>query len=79
MYLMAEVPITVTVDADLVDELKQRVDDGEATSASAFVVEALRERLRRHDLAAVVAKMVGDEPLTDEERAWADAQLDRAR
>ena len=68
-------PITVTVDEELVAELKSRVADGEAASVSALVVEALRERLRGGDLADLVAEMVGDEPLTDEERAWAAEQL----
>jgi hypothetical protein len=74
---MAKTPATFTVDDDLLAELRHRVEAGEAPSASALVVEALREHLRGATLAALVAELVGGEPLTAEEQAWADAQLER--
>ena len=59
--------ITITVDEDVLDELKSRVAPGEV---SAYVVEALRTRLRKDPILELLDKL--DEmygPLTDEEIA----------
>lgn len=57
--------ITITVDEDVLAELKARVGPGEVSS---YVVEALRARLQRDPIMELLDKL--DEmygPLTDEE------------
>ena len=64
---MAATRITITVDEDVLDELKSRVGPGEV---SAYVVEALRARLQRDPIMEMLDKL--DEmygPLSDEELA----------
>ena len=57
--------MTITVDEDVLDELKSRVGPGEV---SAYVVEALRARLQRDPILELLDKL--DEmygPLTEDE------------
>jgi hypothetical protein len=57
--------ITITIDEDVLDELKGRVGPGEVSS---YVVEALRARLRKDPILELLDKL--DEmygPLTDEQ------------
>lgn len=74
---MAAQRITITVDEDVLNELKSRVGPGEV---SAYVVEALRARLQRDPIIELLDKL--DEmygPLSEEElelgrREWAAAK-----
>ena len=62
---MAATRITITVDEDVLDELKSRVGPGEVSS---YVVDALRARLRKDPILELLDKL--DEmygPLTDDE------------
>ena len=59
--------ITITVDDDVLDELKSRVRPGEVSS---YIVEALRARLRRDPIMELLEMFdETDGPLTDEEIA----------
>ena len=76
---MAATRITITVDEDVLEELKSRVGPGEV---SAYVVEALRDRLRKDPILELLDKL--DEmygPLTEEELAkgerWMPAANER--
>ena len=76
---MAATRITITVDEDVLEELKSRVGPGEV---SAYVVEALRDRLRKDPILELLDKL--DEmygPLTEEELAegerWVKAANER--
>ena len=72
---MAATRITITVDEDVLAELKTRVGPGEVSS---YVVDALRARLRKDPILELLEKL--DEmygPLTDEEieegrREWSE-------
>jgi predicted CopG family antitoxin len=74
---VAATRITITIDEDVLDELKSRVGPGEVSS---YVVEALRARLRKDPILELLDKL--DEmygPLTDEEIAegeqwWTEAK-----
>ncbi len=74
---MAATRITITVDEDVLDELKSRVGPGEVSS---YVVDALRARLRKDPILELLDKL--DEmygPLTDDEiaegeREWHDVK-----
>ncbi len=73
---MSTARITITVDEDVLNELKSRVGPG---AVSSYVVEALRARLQRDPILELLDKL--DEmygPLTDEqiaegERWWTEA------
>ena len=52
---MAATRITITVDEDVLDELKSRVGPGEV---SAYVVDALRARLRKDPILELLDKLV---------------------
>ena len=69
---MATSRITITIDEDVLEELRGRVAPGEVSS---YVVDALRARLRRDpilDLLETLDKMYG--PLTDEEIAQGERE-----
>ena len=73
---MAAARITITVDEDVLDELKSRVGPGEVSS---YVVEALRARLRKDPILELLDKL--DEmygPLTDDEIAEGEQWLKEA-
>ena len=68
--------ITITVDENVLDELKSRVGPGEVSS---YVVEALRARLRKDPILELLDKL--DEmygPLTDDEIAEGEQWLKEA-
>ena len=76
---MAATRVTVTIDEDTLAELKQRVGPGEV---SAFVVEALRHKLRIDPIMELLRQL--DEmygPLTPEEieegETWYDEAMKR--
>lgn len=72
---MAATRITITVDEDVLDELKSRVGPG---GVSSYVVDALRARLRKDPILELLDKLDEmDEPLTTEEleegrREWSE-------
>jgi Arc/MetJ family transcription regulator len=74
---MASTRITISLDADLLAELKSRVGPGEA---SGYVVEALRARLQRDPIMELLDKLdemygeLTDEELADGRREWEAAQ-----
>jgi hypothetical protein len=71
---MAATRITITVDEDVLDELKSRVGPGEVSS---YVVEAIRARLRKDPILQLLDQL--DEmygPLTDDEIAEGEREWD---
>lgn len=79
---MATIKLTITLDQDQFDEVKELVDAGQASSVSGFVRKAVETAL--HDAAGW--KKILDEaleasggPLTDAERRWADGILGHRR
>ena len=74
---MAATRITITIDEDVLDELKTRVGPGQVSS---YVVDALRARLQRDPILELLDKL--DEmygPLSEEEiaegrREWSDVK-----
>jgi Arc/MetJ family transcription regulator len=67
--------ITITVDEDVLNELKQRVGPGEV---SAYVVEALRARLQRDPIMELLDKLdemygpLSDDDIEEGKREWAE-------
>ncbi len=73
---MATTRITITLDAELLDELRSRVGRG---GVSAYVVEAVKDRLRKDPILELLDQL--DEmygPLTDEQIAEGEQWLKQA-
>jgi hypothetical protein len=73
---MTAARITITVDEDVLEELKSRVGPGEVSS---YVVDALRARLRKDPILELLDKL--DEmygPLTDEQIAEGEQWMKEA-
>jgi hypothetical protein len=73
---MAATRITITVDEDVLNELKSRVGPGEVSS---YVVEALRARLQRDpimEMLDTLDEMYG--PLTDQQIAEGEQWFNEA-
>ena len=74
---MAATRITITVDEDVLDELKSRVGPGEV---SRYVVDALRARLRKDPILELLDKLdemygpLSDEELEEGRREWEAAK-----
>lgn len=64
--------VTVTVRPQVLAAAEQEVADGGAASLSAWIDQAMAEKVRREDLAALLAEMRAENgPATAEEDAWA--------
>jgi len=75
---MATTKVTITLDDDRLEAVRELVAAGKASSVSAFVTHAVGVAL--HDVAGWKGMLEGalrqtGGPLTKEERAWADALL----
>ena len=70
--------IAVSLPADLVDAVKRSVSAGRAPNVSAFVADALADKVEAEDLSWLDELL--DEtggPLTDHEREWLDEVFGR--
>ena len=68
--------ITVTVRRELLALATRQVKRGKARSVSAWVDAAMEEKLRREELAALLAEMKAENgPAGPDEEAWARAVL----
>jgi Arc/MetJ-type ribon-helix-helix transcriptional regulator len=79
---MATTKVTITLDDDQLDEIRQFVASGRASSVSAFVKHAVGIAL--HDAAGWKDMLEGalletGGPLTKQERMWGDALLSPRR
>jgi hypothetical protein len=68
--------VTVTVRPDVLAAVEQEVASGRATSLSAWVDQAMEEKVRREDLAGLLAEMRAENgPASEREDAWARQAL----
>jgi len=76
---MTTTKIAVSLPAGLVEQAKQAVVDGRASSVSAYVARALEEQAKLDDLASLLEDMLAETggPLTAAERQAADRALGR--
>jgi hypothetical protein len=76
---MTTTKVALTIQADVLAGAKRQVKAGRARSLSAFVSEAVGEKLRRADLAAVLDAMDAEHGRpSEEDRAWARRVLSRS-
>lgn len=78
MIGMTKKKIAVSLPPELVEAAQAAVKAGRAASVSAYVAEAIEDKLKHDDLGSLLDQMLEETggPLTDEERAWADEILD---
>lgn len=76
--MTAKAKVAVSLPADLLAQARRAVEEGRAPTLSAYVAAALEEKAKLDDLASLLSQMLAESggPLTDEERAAADAVLD---
>ena len=69
--------IAISLPDDLVEQARRAVASGGAPSMSAYIAEAMSERVRRERLADVLSEMLAESggPMTTAERAAADRLL----
>ncbi len=69
--------IAVSLPPAVVEQAKRAVSEGRTASVSAYVADALEEKAKLDDLAALFDEMLAETggPLTAEERAAADRAL----
>ena len=76
---MAVAKVALTIPADVLEAAKKEVKAGHAKSLSAFVSEAVDEKLRRDELAEVLDQMDAKlGPPGKSARAWAKKVLARS-
>ncbi len=75
---MTAAKIAITIPVDTLDSAKKEVDAGRAKSLSAFVSEAVDEKLRRHELSEILDAMDAERGKPGKTaRAWAKRVLAR--
>lgn len=71
--------VALSIPADVLAQAKREVAEGRAKSLSAFVSEALDEKLRREELERILDEMDAAHGEPDREaRAWARSALKRS-
>ena len=76
---MTMAKITVSLPVDLVQRARRAVDEGRATSVSAYVAAAIIEKSDEDDFDRMLEQMLEETggPATPEEDAWVDRVLGR--
>ncbi len=69
--------MTISLPLDVGARLRADARTAGASSLSAYVTEALEQRTKKQTFRDLLDEMFRDNPMTDEEREWADAILDR--
>jgi Arc/MetJ-type ribon-helix-helix transcriptional regulator len=74
---MTTTKIAISLPEDAVLRVREAVRSGRAASVSAYIAEAIRERVTRDDLAGMLDAMLAETggPLTARERRSIDAEL----
>jgi hypothetical protein len=68
--------VTVTVRPQVLAAAEEEVASGRATSLSAWVDQAMEEKIRREELAGLLAEMQAENgPASEQEDAWARQAL----
>ncbi|MBI3184937.1 MAG: ribbon-helix-helix protein, CopG family [Myxococcales bacterium] len=67
--------LAVSVPSELVGAVEHEVRAGNAPSVSAFISDAVEEKLERDRLQEALDEVWRERPMTRRERAWADRLL----
>ncbi len=69
--------LAISLPIKLVEAARTEAKARHSPSLSAFIAEAVEEKLEKDDLQRVLDEIFGDHPITDEERKWAYGLLMR--
>ncbi|MCC7126468.1 MAG: hypothetical protein IT178_16585 [Acidobacteria bacterium] len=71
--------VTISLPSDLLERVRRVVRQGRASSVSAYVTSALRDRIQREELSALLDEMLAENggPLTQSEIGASDRALDQ--
>jgi Arc/MetJ-type ribon-helix-helix transcriptional regulator len=70
--------VGLTMPKQVAAEARERVREGEANSFSAYVSQAVKEKLERDDLKKLLEEMDAEYgPVSAERMAWADGVIDQ--
>ena len=69
--------IAITLPRDLAQVVRAEAKACKSRSLSAFIAEVLREKVEKDDLQKVLDEIFAENPMTEEERQWADDVLTR--
>jgi hypothetical protein len=67
--------LAITLPRELAEAVRSEARATSAPSLSAYIAQALAEKLEGDRLQEVLDDIFRDQPMTDEERAWADRLL----
>jgi Arc/MetJ-type ribon-helix-helix transcriptional regulator len=67
--------LAVSVPTELVEAVEEEVRARHAPSVSAFISDALEQKLERDRLQEALDEVWREKPMTERERAWADKIL----
>jgi len=67
--------IAITLPSQLLRAAREEAGESGARSLSAFIAKAVEEKLATDELQQVLDEIFAEQPMTDEERAWADQYL----
>ncbi len=69
--------LAISLPRELAEAVRAEAERVGAPSLSAFIAQVLREKVERDPLQEVLDEMFREQPMTDEEREWADRILDK--
>jgi metal-responsive CopG/Arc/MetJ family transcriptional regulator len=69
--------LTISLPAELVEEARGAMRHRGLTSFSAYAAETIRENLRSRKFEDLLDAMFAEQPITDDEKAWAERALYR--
>ncbi|MBI2941496.1 MAG: hypothetical protein HYY04_13770 [Chloroflexi bacterium] len=69
--------LTISLPVEIATRLRADAKAAGAPSLSAYVAETFAQRTRKQTFRDLLDEMFRENPMTDEERQWADAILDR--
>lgn len=67
--------VAITLPSQLLRAARAEAEEGHARSLSAYIAQAVEEKLATDEFQEVLNEIFAERPMTEEERAWADQYL----
>ncbi|HVC32704.1 MAG TPA: hypothetical protein VNL16_04265 [Chloroflexota bacterium] len=67
--------VAITLPSQLLQAARAEAEAGRAGSLSAYIAQAIEEKVENDELQQVLDEIFAESPMTDAERAWADQYL----
>lgn len=69
--------LAITLPHEVAEAVRSKVRAGDAASVSVFIARAVQEKVENDHLQDILDEVFREQPMTDEERGWADRLLTR--